>query len=123
MTDSLLQDSAATTPGQQAQPTPPVPVTTEDTGLTPGLISDLILKALYNLGARTGEQLRSFVRLPFAILDEQLVDLQQRRLVERNVGPEQEAERIARLAKARQDGCRRLHVGPANEVEHLGENR
>lgn len=82
MTDSLLQDSAPPAPEQQSIPAPPVPVTTADTGLTPGLISDLILKALYTLGTRTGDQLRSFIRLPFAILDEQLVDLQQRRLIE-----------------------------------------
>jgi len=82
MTDSVLQDAPQATPERQAQPIPPVPVTTADTGLTPGLISDLILKGLYTLGARTGEQLRKFVRLPFGILDEQLVDLQQRRLIE-----------------------------------------
>ncbi|MGB5304401.1 MAG: ATP-binding protein [Gemmatimonadota bacterium] len=81
MTDSMLQDSP-TAPEPRLQPIPPVPVTTEDTGLSPGLIADLIMKALYSLGARTGDELRAFVRLPFAILDEQLVDLQKRRLVE-----------------------------------------
>ena len=82
MTDSILQDSAATAPDPPIQPTPPVPVTTADTGLSPGLIADLIMKSLYNLGALTGDDLRDFVRLPFAILDEQLVDLQKRRLIE-----------------------------------------
>jgi predicted ATPase with chaperone activity len=78
----MLQDSAPTASEPRTQPVPDVPVTTADTGLTPGLISDLILKSLYNLGSRTGDQLRAFVRLPFAILDEELVDLQQRRLIE-----------------------------------------
>ncbi len=82
MTDSMPQDSTLTAPQGRTQPIPSPPVTTADTGLTPGLISDLILKALYNLGARTGDELRAFVRLPFGILDEQLVDLQQRRLIE-----------------------------------------
>ena len=54
MTDSMLQDSP-TTPEPRLQPIPPVPVTTEDTGLSPGLIADLIMKALYSLGARTGD--------------------------------------------------------------------
>ncbi|MCK5483726.1 MAG: ATP-binding protein, partial [Gemmatimonadetes bacterium] len=82
MTDSILQDSVPTAPDHPIQPTPPVPVTTADTGLSPGLIADLIMKSLYNLGALTGDDLRDFVRLPFAILDEQLVDLQKRRLIE-----------------------------------------
>jgi predicted ATPase with chaperone activity len=82
MTERVLHDTPDTAPDRSQQPTPPVPITTADTGLTPGLISELILKALYNLGARTGDQLRAFVRLPFGILDEQLVDLQQRRLIE-----------------------------------------
>ena len=73
MTDSMRQDSSPRAPERRVQPVPPVPVTTEDTGLTPGLISDLIMKALYTLGSRTGDQLRSFIRLPFAVLDEQLV--------------------------------------------------
>ncbi len=61
---------------------PSLPSTTEETGLTGGMISDLILKTLYTQGARTGEQLRQSIRLAFTILDEQLVDLQQRRMIE-----------------------------------------
>jgi predicted ATPase with chaperone activity len=82
MSDSNLQDPAASAAPSPPQPIPSAPVTIEDTGLTPGLISDLILKALYNLGSRSGDDLRAFIRLPFAILDEQLVDLQRRRLIE-----------------------------------------
>ena len=118
MTDSMLQDSEPTAPGKPLQPIPPVPVTTADTGLTPGLISDLILKALYSLGARTGDHLRSFVRLPFAILDEQLVDLQQRRLVEVREGGQSRVTYTFDLTsegrtRARESMDANGYVGPA----------
>jgi len=61
---------------------PPVPESLEDTGLTAGMVSDLILKTLYVQGARTGLQLERFIRLPFSILDPLLMDLQQRRQIE-----------------------------------------
>jgi len=61
---------------------PPVPETLEDTGLSGSLIGDLALKTLYLQGARTGRQLETFLRLPYAILDPILMDLQQRRLME-----------------------------------------
>jgi len=61
---------------------PPVPETLEDTGLSAAMVSDLILKTLYLSGSRTGMQLETFLRLPYAILDPLLMDLQQRRLVE-----------------------------------------
>jgi predicted ATPase with chaperone activity len=83
MSDSVLQDyapQAASDPVTQMAPA--VPLTTADTGLTPGLITELVLKSLYTLGARTGDQLRRFIRLPFGILDEQIAELQQRRLLE-----------------------------------------
>ena len=54
----------------------------EDTGLSEEFIVDLLLKTLYVQGARTGQQLVEAVRLPFAFVDEQLLSLQQRRLVE-----------------------------------------
>jgi len=118
MTDSLLQDSAPTAPGRRTQLTPPVPVTTADTGLTPGLISDLILKTLYSLGSRTGEQLRAFVRLPFAILDEQLVELQQRRLIEVSLGGQSRVTYTFDLtsegrSRARESLDANGYVGPA----------
>ena len=40
---------------------PPLPATTEDTGLTEGMISDLVLKTLYAQGARSGEQRRQSI--------------------------------------------------------------
>ncbi len=61
---------------------PPVPEMLEDTGLSAPFVSELILRALYMQGTRTGEELEELLKLPFHILDEQLLDLQQRRLVE-----------------------------------------
>ena len=117
MTDSMLQDSP-TAPEPRLQPIPPVPVTTEDTGLSPGLIADLIMKALYNLGARSGDELRAFVRLPFAILDEQLVDLQKRRLVEVREGGQSRVTYTFDLTtegrnRARESMDTNGYVGPA----------
>ncbi len=61
---------------------PPVPDSLESTGLSHGLLDELILKTLYVQGARSGDQLRSVIRLPFAIIDEHLLFLQRRRLLE-----------------------------------------
>lgn len=63
-------------------PEPPVPETVGDTGLTEEFIVDLLLKTLYVQGARTGQQLTAAVRLPFAFVDDRLLSLQQRRMVE-----------------------------------------
>ena len=117
MTDSMLQDSP-TAPAPRSQPIPTVPVTTEDTGLSPGLIGDLIMKALYNLGARSGDELRAFVRLPFAILDEQLVDLQKRRLIEVREGGQSRVTYTYDLTtegrnRARESMDANGYVGPA----------
>ena len=118
MTDSMRLDSSPRAPESRVQPVPPVPVTTEDTGLTPGLISDLIMKALYTLGSRTGDQLRSFIRLPFAVLDEQLVVLQQRRLIEVREGGQSRVTYGFDLtgegrARARESMDANGYVGPA----------
>jgi predicted ATPase with chaperone activity len=61
---------------------PPVPETLADTGLAEEFITDLLLKTLYVQGARTGQQLMESVRLPFQFVDDRMLDLQQRRLVE-----------------------------------------
>ena len=118
MNDSLAGGTSPVAAPPSGQPTPPVPVTTADTGLTTGMIADLIMKALYSLGARTGEQLRSFVRLPFAILDEQLVDLQERRLVEVRGGGQSRVTYTFDLtgegrARARESLDANGYVGPA----------
>jgi hypothetical protein len=61
---------------------PPVPEAIEDTGLSPEAMADLVLKTLYVQGARTGQQLTDSIRLPFALIDDRLLDLQQRQFVE-----------------------------------------
>ena len=61
---------------------PPPPETIADTGLSTEFIIDLLVKTLYVQGARTGQHLTDVVRLPFDFVDDQLLMLQQRRLVE-----------------------------------------
>jgi predicted ATPase with chaperone activity len=61
---------------------PPTPDTVASTGLSGEFIIDLLLKTLYVQGARTGQHLTDVVRLPFDFVDDQLLSLQQRRLVE-----------------------------------------
>jgi len=67
---------------------PPIPETVDETGLSPEGIAELILKTLYVQGARSGQELVDAIRLPFPIVDEQVVRLQHQRLVEvkRTVG-------------------------------------
>ena len=61
---------------------PPVPDSVADTGLTPEFISDLLLKILYVQGARSGQQLSDQIALPFALIDDMLLDMQGRRFIE-----------------------------------------
>ena len=61
---------------------PPTPESVATTGLSGEFILDLLLKVLYVQGARTGHHLTDVVRLPFSFVDDQLLSLQQRRLVE-----------------------------------------
>ncbi len=61
---------------------PRMPRTVEDTGLTQEFITDLLLKMLYTQGAMTGQKITDDVCLPFPFVDDQLLSLQQRRMVE-----------------------------------------
>ncbi|HEX7119416.1 MAG TPA: hypothetical protein VF212_11545 [Longimicrobiales bacterium] len=61
---------------------PPVPGNLRDTGLSAEAVIDLLLKTMYLQGAKTGQQLTEEVRLPFSLLDDLLLSLQQRMLVE-----------------------------------------
>lgn len=61
---------------------PPVPDTLEDTGLDAVFVSELLIKSLYRGGACLGRGLADRVRLPFVLLDDLLLDLQHRHLVE-----------------------------------------
>ncbi len=61
---------------------PPVPESLEEAGLSASFIEDLLLKVLYTRGACSGTILTRIVRLPFGLLDDSLLDLQQRHLIE-----------------------------------------
>jgi predicted ATPase with chaperone activity len=61
---------------------PPVPGSLAETGLSGEFVTDLLLKTLYVQGARSGAELAEFLKLPFPLLDDLLIDLQQRRYVE-----------------------------------------
>jgi predicted ATPase with chaperone activity len=105
--------------GSYEQAAPPVPITLEDTGLSDSLVEDLLLKMMYDRGAMSGQRLRDELKLPFAILDEVLVDLQQRRFVEvRGTTGQSRATYIFDLTSAGRERSRELlatngYVGPA----------
>ncbi len=61
---------------------PPVPQSIEATGLKPSYVSDLILKTLYRFGALSGEMLSRRILLPYSLLDDQILALQQRKMME-----------------------------------------
>lgn len=61
---------------------PAVPDNLAETGLSQGYIADLLLKTLHTYGARTGMQLAESVCLPYSIVEDPLMWLRQRQLVE-----------------------------------------
>jgi predicted ATPase with chaperone activity len=61
---------------------PPNPQRLTDTGLPVDAVRDLLLKVLYVQGARSGQYLSDFLRLPFPLVDDELLTLQQRRFIE-----------------------------------------
>ncbi|MGH7558603.1 MAG: ATP-binding protein [Gemmatimonadota bacterium] len=61
---------------------PPVPTSIQETGLTPEGVGALALKHLYVQGALSGRRLSDRLRLPFEIVDDVLLDLQQRHFAE-----------------------------------------
>jgi len=105
--------------GSRPQTAPPVPAALEDTGLSESMLQDLMIKSLYDMGARTGEELRGVLKLPFSLLDEQLMDLQQRRLVEvRGAGSQNRVTYTFDLTTEGRERARELlatngYVGPA----------
>ncbi len=108
-----------TPPEAREQVAPPVPKELADTGLSNALLQDLILKSLYDVGARTGDELRQLIKLPFHLLDEQLTDLQQRRLIEvRGAGEQNRVNYTFDLVGEGRERARELlatngYVGPA----------
>ncbi len=73
---------AAAADGTGRPKTPPVLDSLEEAGLKPAFVSDLLTKTLYAYGAQTGHALSERTCLPFMLLDEELLALQQRRLLE-----------------------------------------
>jgi predicted ATPase with chaperone activity len=75
--------------GAETISAPKAPTTLAETGLSGEAVTDLIFKILYVQGAQSGMQLSQTIRLPFDIVDEQLLMLQNRRFVEvvRTFGP------------------------------------
>jgi hypothetical protein len=65
-----------------ASRTPPVPETLADTGISREALTDLLLKTLFVQGSRTGQAIAESLKLPFPLVDELLLDLQQRRVIE-----------------------------------------
>lgn len=76
------ESALATSIDRDRSDAPPVPESIEETGLSEDAIVSLALKALYVQGARMGRDLANFLKLPFRLLDDLLLDLQQRKLVE-----------------------------------------
>ncbi len=101
------------------QDAPPLPRTVEETGLTEGFVTDLVMKTLYRSGTQSGRDLSLRTCLPFAILDEPLLALQQRRFVE-VLGTEGHGRRSYRFdltsegkTRARDVLDQNAYVGPA----------
>ncbi|HET6343244.1 MAG TPA: ATP-binding protein [Gemmatimonadota bacterium] len=61
---------------------PPVPTSIRETGLTPESVTALAIKILYVQGAMSGRKLSDRLRLSFEIVDDILLDLQQRHFAE-----------------------------------------
>src|SRR5215212_8290252 len=68
--------------GQARSDAPAIPEHIRDTGLTADFVRDLLLKTLYVQGVRTGQQLAEAVALPFGLIDDEILTLQQRRFIE-----------------------------------------
>jgi predicted ATPase with chaperone activity len=98
---------------------PQAPSTLRETGLSAEAVIDLVLKTLYVQGARTGQQITDSTCLPFDIVDEQLLWLQERRFIEvrRTQGPSRGSYVFdlgdAGRARAREALEASQYVGPA----------
>ena len=57
-------------PAPRRPDAPPSPEKVDDIGLAPDAVRDLLLKALYVQGSRTGQELAEYVCLPFGLVDE-----------------------------------------------------
>ncbi len=71
-----------------ASATPPPPETLADTGLSSGLVIELLLKALYHRGSVVATELAEILGLSYLIVDDLLLDLQHHRLLHVQGGKE-----------------------------------
>ncbi len=105
-------------PVNNPQSIPPVPRTLRETGLTDDAIVDFILKTLYVQGTRTGQALADFLCLPFELLDQLLLTLQQRRFIEvRGAGAQSRSSYVFEATSAGRERAREAleanqYVGP-----------
>lgn len=109
----------------QTEQSPPIadrplpPLTMKDTGLVPESVDDLLLKMLYVQGAKTGRELTEAIALPYEIVDERLLSLQDQRKIEvvATVGPNRGSYRFNLTDAGRRTGKDALeacaYVGPA----------
>ena len=74
--------SGRVTVAERADFVPRAPERLEDLGLSSEFVIELLLRTLYVQGARSGQELSDAVRIPFILLDDLLLSLQQRRLAE-----------------------------------------
>jgi predicted ATPase with chaperone activity len=101
------------------RPTPPSPRSLEETGLPRDTLVALILKHLYQFGTMSGFEVAEAVALPFHLVDELLVDLQQVRHAEvrETEGPTRSSYRfgITNMGRARalEELSVNRYVGPA----------
>jgi predicted ATPase with chaperone activity len=111
--------SAAPELSGAAAAVPPVPESLRDTGLTASFVGDLLLKTLYNLGPRSGTQLGEALCLPYRVLDDMMVEFQQRSFVAlRGPGQHSRASYIFDLTAAGRERAQEAleasrYVGPA----------
>ena len=79
---SSAESPAPPEQGSSGPEFPPVPDSLEATGLTAAQVRDLILKVLYQQGDRQGIEIADLVALPYQVLDDLLMEAQQRHFVE-----------------------------------------
>ena len=61
---------------------PPTPESLQETGLSEALVTGLVLKVLHQRGAMRGDEIADVVALPFTLIDDLLLNAQQRHLIE-----------------------------------------
>ncbi len=115
----IPSDAVQADEGVERRRIPRKPQTVADTGLTQEFITDLLLKSLYVQGAMSGQALTDAVCLPFPFVDEQLLSLQHRMMLEvRGTHGPSRTGYIFDLTQGGRDRAREaftsnMYVGPA----------